>query len=301
MSLLSPTLYAVLINQQVGNSINIISLSHKDFLRLSEFIQKEYGIKMPEAKKTLLESRLQKRLRFLKIKTFKEYCDYLFSPEGLSSEIPYFIDKITTNKTEFFREGSHFDFLTKHALPEIIKNIDTSYKEIKLWSAGCSTGEEPYTLAMVLNDYTALKKNLNLHFSILATDISMEVLQTAHQAVYHESRAEPIPLSMKKRYLLKSKVRNNQIIKITSEIRNQVKFLQLNFMETDFGLKQRFDIIFCRNVIIYFDKLTQEKILKRILNYLVPGGYFFQGHSESIQGMKLPLKPVYPTVYIKTS
>lgn len=278
---------------------NAIELLKDDFLRLSRFIHEEYGIKMPPVKKTLLESRLQKRLRSLELNTYKEYCDYLFSKEGSQKEIPHFIDKITTNKTDFFREPDHFDFLTQSVLPALISTQEGNRKSISIWSAGCSTGEEPYTIAMVVNEFLDNNPNLNIDFSILATDISVDVLKTAKNAVYHEMRIAPVPLQMRKKYLLRSKNRHNKTIKIGPELRRKVVFGKLNFMDSNFGIKQPLDIVFCRNVLIYFDKSTQEKILQKICRYINIEGYFFQGHSESTQNMQLPLKSVFPTIYKK--
>ncbi|MBU3917236.1 chemotaxis protein CheR [bacterium] len=278
---------------------HVVSLLKKDFVRLSEFIHTEYGIKMPEVKKTLLESRLQKRLRLLEINSFKGYCDYLFSPQGMTDEIPHFIDKITTNKTDFFRENEHFEFLVSNALPTIISSWKGSCKNLNVWSAGCSTGEEPYTLAMILSDFAERNRTINLSFSILATDISPEVLKTAKNAIYHEMRAVPIPLPMKKKYLLRSKIKDRKVIKMAPEIRKHVNFERLNFMDNNYKMPNGMDIIFCRNVIIYFDKPTQGQILSKILDHLNPGGFFFQGHSESTQRMDLPIRQIFPTVYQK--
>jgi len=176
-----------------------VSLNKKEFFRLSDFIEAEFGIKMPPAKKVLLESRLQKRLRKLQLKTFEEYCNYLFSPEGKSTEMPDFINQVTTNKTDFFREPNHFDFLSQEALPSIAKNNSGAHTNLKIWSAGCSTGEEPYTLAIVLSEYVSRNPNLRLDFSILATDISAAAIQKAKQAVYKNAVVAPIPLMLKKK------------------------------------------------------------------------------------------------------
>lgn len=278
---------------------DIVKLLQKDFTRLSQFIHSEYGIKMPDVKKTLLESRLQKRLKSLEIRSFKDYCDYLFSPEGMSEELPHFINKITTNKTDFFREKEHFEYLSNNVLPLLV-NQDNTRKTINIWSAGCSTGEEAYTIGMVVQDYLDRNRIDRVDVSILATDISCEVLSIAKRAVYHDIRSAPIPFPIKKKYLLKSKAKDRKLIKIAPEIRQLVRFGRLNFMDTDYGLKQKMDIIFCRNVIIYFDKPTQDQILKNMLGYLKKGGYFFQGHSETTQGVNLPIRQVYPTVYVKT-
>lgn len=276
----------------------IYKLDRREFKRLSTFIQDKYGIKMPEVKKTLLESRLQKRLKLLELNSFKKYCDYLFSKNGLERELPYFIDKITTNKTDFFRENEHFEFLTTRILTQLLRNHKRG-DTLRVWSAGCSTGEEPYTLAMVISDFLDNNGFNSVKLSVLATDVSNEVLQTAQKAIYHESRAVPIPFALKKKYLLKSTARDLKLIKIAPEIRGLVTFARLNFMDDNYSMNINFDIIFCRNVIIYFDKKTQEEILKKIISYLTPGGYFFQGHSESMQGLALPIKQILPTVYMK--
>jgi len=281
-------------NALIGN----VPLTQKEFLRLSSFIHTEFGIKMPPAKKILIESRLQKRLKRLGIGTFKEYCDYLFSSEGQRDEVPHFISQITTNKTDFFRESEHFNFLVTKALPILLEN-GGSNRNLTAWSAGCSTGEEPYTLAIVLNEFVQTKPDLGLKFSVLATDVSPEVLQVAKTAVYKEVSTEPIPITLKQKYFLKNKDRNNPIVKVAPELRRTVRFERLNFMDRDYGLKQSMDIIFFRNVLIYFDKPTQEAILNKLCHCLKKGGYFFQGHSESTQGMNLPLKSVAPTIYQK--
>ena len=272
------------------------SLTDKEFRRLSEFIHGEYGIKMPAVKKKFLEGRLQQRLRWLKFDSFANYCDYLFSNEGKAKELPLFVDKITTNKTDFFREPAHFERLTQIILPELVVNPETR-KTLMVWSAGCSTGEEPYTLAMVLNEYFEQRPKIRWDFSILATDISSEVLKTAKHAVYEESRIEPVRMEMRRKYLLKSKIKRE--VRLIPKIRKQVQFKRLNFMERNFKMNGKMDLIFCRNVIIYFDKATQEKLINHFCSYLNKGGYLFLGHSESIQGLEVPLVQVFPTIYSK--
>ena len=203
------------------------------------------------------------------------------------------IDEVTTNKTDFFREPAHFKFLVDKALPELIRRK----RSVTVWSAGCSTGEEPYTLAMVLKDYGDSIPGFG--FLILATDISTAVLEKAQRAIYEEEKVIPVPAEFKRRYLLKSKDRARKVVRITPELRASVRFRRLNFMDNDFGFREPMDIIFCRNVIIYFDKPTQEKLLNRFCRHLAPGGYVFMGHSEALIDMKVPLVPVAPTVYRK--
>ncbi len=275
-------------------------MSSHDFRRLSEFIEAELGIKMPDAKKTMLESRLQKRLRILGLKSFSEYCDYLFSNEGVESELVHTIDMVTTNKTDFFREPEHFDYLMQEVLPEMVKSQGSGVaRRFMVWSAGCSTGEEPYTLAMVLNEFADRYPGLGFQYTVLATDISSRVLEVAKRGIYPEERITPIPMPLRKKYLLRGKGSNNGLVRIVPELRALVKFRRLNFMEEDFGMREPLDSIFCRNVFIYFDKPTQERLLDRFCRHTVPGGYIFIGMSETLSGMNLPLSRVNPSIYKK--
>lgn len=274
------------------------SLSNDNFQRLSKFIYKQCGIKMTSAKKTMLEARLQKRLRVLHIPSFTQYCDFLFSPEGLESELVHMIDVVTTNKTDFFREPDHFDYLLKHAIPEWERRKKNSAgRKLMVWSAGCSSGEEPYTLAMVLSNYA--EENPGFNFQILATDISTRVLEKAQLAIYDEERVDPVPLEMKKKYLLRSKDRSNPLVRVVPSLREKIRFRRLNFMDGDFGMREALDIIFCRNVIIYFDRPTQERLLNQFCRHMSAGAYIFMGHSETLSGLDVPLASVHPTVYRK--
>jgi len=273
-------------------------ISDKDYERLSRLIYCECGIKMPPTKKVMLEARLRKRLRVLGLPTFGRYCDYLFSKEGLEDELISMIDVVTTNKTDFFREPKHYDFLTTVAVPELMNQYGAGMRrDLKIWSAGCSTGEEPYTIAMVLSEFR--EAHPGFEFMILGTDISTKVLERAAKAVYRMERAETVPAQIKKKYLLRSKDREKNLVKIAPEVRHHVSFRRLNFMAEDFQMREPMDIIFCRNVIIYFDRPTQEKLLNRLCDHLVPGGYIFMGHSETLSGLRVPLVSAGPTVYRK--
>ncbi|MHC1751678.1 MAG: protein-glutamate O-methyltransferase CheR [Humidesulfovibrio sp.] len=263
------------------------------FDRFSEFIKAELGIKMPASKKTLLEARLQKRLRELCMTSHEEYCDYLFSPQGMEEELVNLVDVVTTNTTDFFREPKHFELLMSVVLPKLAMR---GPRKVNVWSAGCSSGEEPYTLSMVLSEFA--RQASGFTFNILATDISTQVLRMAVRAVYPETKIGPIPSEYRKRYLLRSKDRTRRLVRIGPEARSHVRFRRLNFME-EFSFDDKLDIIFCRNVVIYFDRQTQEKLFSRFCSKLVTGGYLFIGHSESLAGMNLPLEPVAPTVYRK--
>jgi chemotaxis protein methyltransferase CheR len=272
-------------------------LDDYDFDRLSSFVHEQTGIMMPRVKKTMLQARLQKRLRMLGLKSFKDYCSYLFGPHGAEEEVGNFINAVTTNKTDFFREPNHFDFLIQTALPLLQQNGLIRQRHIQVWSTACSSGPEPYTLAMVLADYTDAAKDLS--WSVFATDISTKVLNIAEQAIYPEEDVLPVPLAMRKKYLLRSKNPDRKAVKIVSSLRTHVEFKRLNLMSEYYDIPSRFEIIFCRNVIIYFDRPTQLLLLQRIVNRLAPGGYLFLGHSESIYGFPLALTAVSSTVYQK--
>lgn len=275
-------------------------LSHADFERLRSVIYEECGIKMTPIKKVMLEARLRKRLRSLGIGSFSEYCEYLFSSEGIEHELINMIDVVTTNKTDFFRESNHFDFLTSTAVPELIALYGAGMKRnMNIWSAGCSTGEEPYTIAMVLNTFK--ETHTIFEFQVLGTDISTKVLEKAQKAIYKMDRVADVPAVMKKKYLLRSRDRQRNLVKVAPEVRATVRFRRLNLMDEDFGMREPMDLIFCRNVIIYFDRLTQLRLLKRLYDHLIPGGYLFMGHSETLSGLNLPLLPQGHMIYKKPS
>lgn len=264
----------------------------RDFKRFSELIYTVCGIKMPKAKRCLLESRLQKRLRALNMKDFSQYCDYVFSPRGQEEEMCNLIDVVSTNTTEFFREPGHFEILCRQVLPAWRKKHGG--RALNVWSAGCSTGEEPYTLAMVLSDFA--RSNPGFCFHILATDISTQVLTKAARAIYPEERLSPNLQAVKKKYFLRGKGRSIGMVRVIPELRKLVCFERLNFMD-DFHLKTPQDVIFCRNVTIYFDRKTQEDLIGKFCQNMTLGGYLFVGHSEAIIGMEVPLMQMAPTVY----
>lgn len=271
-------------------------LSRRNFGRLSAFVSEHCGIRLPPAKKTMLEARLRRRLRALGMKSYDDYCDYLFGPEGQRDEVVRMIDQVTTNKTEFFRESVHFDYLVRTCLPRFCDAAKGgAWRKMILWSAGCSTGEEPYTLAMVLSEFRETRPGFR--FSILATDISTRVLEKAALGIYDAESVAPVPPAMKLKYLLKSKDRSKGLVRVAPALRSQVSFRRLNLMDEDFGIREASDVIFCRNVIIYFDKPTQEELVNRLARRLAPGGHLFLGHSETLCGMDVPLVQMAPTVY----
>lgn len=285
------------VKKEPTNSLIAKVLSDKDFNRLSGFIFSEVGIKMPYEKKIMLQSRLQKRLRALDMHDFNEYVNYVFDKQK-SEEIIQMIDVVSTNKTDFFREADHFEFLTHTVLPEMAPTLGHS-TPLKVWSAGSSTGEEAYTLAFTISDFLSEHK-ASFDYKILGTDISTKVLNIAREAVYKEERAAIVPLSTKKKYMLKSKEREKPTVRIKPEIRKKCHFQRLNFMDKAYSsITEKYDIVFCRNVLIYFSRETQEAVINKLCEKIRSGGYLFLGHSESITNMIVPLERIKPTVFKK--
>ncbi len=278
------------------SAIYKVQMPDEIFEKLSSFIYSQYGIKMPPAKRVMLQSRLQKRLRELKMNSYDQYCEFVFSKEGEALEVVHMIDAVTTNKTDFFREPAHFQFLKETVLPEFIAR-EKRNPTMRIWSAGCSSGEEVYTLAILISEFAQKEKKLD--FSIMGTDISTRILQKAVDAVYTEERVANISLETKKKYFLRSKNRVKPTVRVTAELRKKTYYQRLNFMDESYPVDETFDVIFCRNVLIYFDRENQQKVINRLCSHLKTGGYFFLGHSESITGMKVPLVQLKPTVFMK--
>lgn len=270
-------------------------LRSDDFVRLSSLIESEYGIKMPPSKRTMLESRLQRRVRQLGLPDLKRYVEFLFSEEGIGLELVHLADVITTNKTDFFREPVHFDLLLSLVLPELLGRQRESGSPLRVWSAGCSTGEEPFTLAIVLNEFA--ERVAAFSFTILATDLSAGVLEKGRLGVYDRARIAPVPLLLQKRYFLRSKDPDLDLVRVKPFLRELVRFKRLNLKDARYDIAEPFDVVFFRNVIIYFSRETQREIVRRVCRSLKVGGFLFMGHSETLFGMDLPLEQIAPTVY----
>jgi chemotaxis protein methyltransferase CheR len=273
------------------------SISARDYERLCKLIYAEAGIALGPERKTMLEGRIKRRLKALNLHSYSEYCDRLFEQagfrDGMMDEVVHLIDVVTTNKTDFFRESGHFDFLAEKALPEFAERI--AGKQFTIWSAGCSSGEEPYTMAIVLSEYG--QSHPGFRFRILATDISNIVLAKAELGVYANEVVAPVAPMLRRKYFMRSRTPGSEQVRVVPELRRLIEFRRLNFMDADYGITEKADAIFCRNVIIYFDRPTQECILYKLSNCLTPGGYLFVGHAETLHDMDLPLVPVAPALY----
>jgi len=278
-----------------GSDSPVVSgMSDGDFNRLRQFIEAELGIRMPPSKRVMLESRLSRRLRQLGLQSYGDYADLVFSPEGSRTELIQMIDAVTTNKTDFFREADHFDYLLNQLLPSYFPK---NGGPLRLWSAGCSTGEEAYTLAMVMEEHR--RKVPAFQYSIFASDISTRVIAQAVNGVYEAEKVASIPLDYKKRYFLRSKDSSRALVRIKPELRAKIEFRRLNLMDEEYQIPWKFDVIFCRNVIIYFERPVQEGLIQKLYGALHEGGTLFLGHSETITGMRVPFRSVAPTVYKK--
>ena len=272
-------------------------LSSGSFSRLAKYITAELGIKMPESKLTMVHSRLLRRVRELDLRSVEDYVEYFFASSH-AEEREAFINAVTTNKTDFFREPAHFDFLTRVAIPSIAGGGASSFGGfLKVWSAGCSSGQEPYTLAMALNEYALLRPGFD--YAILGTDISTKMLEHARTGIYHKSQVEPVPADLSRKYLLLSRDRADGLVRIVPDLRRKITFSPLNFMDEDYEIRDMFDVVFFRNVLIYFDRPTQEAVINKICRNLASGGYLFVGHSESLAGLDVPVKLVKTSVFRK--
>lgn len=275
-------------------------LSEKTRLKIAAYIEKEFGIRMPPAKKSLLEARLAKRLRILSFTSYEQYADYLFSKEGAKNEVIHFINVISTNKTDFFREPNHFTYLTQTLLPEIInaQKIGT-LRMLKVWSAACSSGEEPYTLAIVIEEFLESSGIKGYPYSIYASDISTNALDKGVKGIYEQERVKDIPEYILHKYFMKSKDPAKRVFRIVPEIRQKITFFRQNLIDSTYQSPHDFDIIFCRNALIYFEKATQAAIIGRLLTHMKANAHLFLGHSETIIGLDLDLQTVAPTIHRK--
>ncbi len=267
------------------------SITTDEFHRFRTLIYDESGISLSDQKQSLLASRLSKRLRDLGAATFSEYYAKV-TEDPTREEFTRMLDLISTNKTDFFREPKHFDFLRERILPEL-----ESAKRIRIWSSACSSGEEPYTIAMTL--YEGVRNPERWDFKILASDLSTRVLAKAAAGTYDQDRFRDVPPDVIKRHFLRGRGDHTGVFKVKPHLTSAITFRRLNLMDDHFPIKNPLDLIFCRNVMIYFDRPTQETLVNKFHHYLKPGGYLFIGHSESLQWVTHPFKSIAPTIYQK--
>jgi len=269
-------------------------LSDGLFRKFSALVYEKTGIYLKPEKKELLNARLGKRLRALGLDSFKKYYEYVVNDKS-GEELVQMIDVVSTNFTSFFRESSHFDLLVSRVLPELTQKPGRK-NEIVLWSAACSSGEEPYTIAMVMEE--PLAQYPGWTYRIMATDISTKVLAQAQRGVYPVDRVSKVPAPYLRRYFQKGVGRSTGYVRIKEFLRKKVQFERFNLMHP-FPWQEAIDVIFCRNVMIYFNRETQQELVNKFYTALKRGGYLFIGHSESISSLKHAFVQVDATAYQK--
>jgi chemotaxis protein methyltransferase CheR len=273
-----------------------VELTDRDYRNFSDLIYEKSGINLHQGKRELLKARLAKVLRQSDFTSVREYYDFLTKDATGDAFIPL-LDVISTNLTSFFREPKHFDFLSEVVVNEL---FGTSGKgrsgEIRVWCAGCSSGEEAYSIAMTLLE--ALPESRHNDIRILATDISTRMLMAAERGIYEAARVEKVPLPTRRQFFQKGVNRWAGCYRVKSHVKKHVHFQRLNFIEP-FPFSTSFDIIFCRNVMIYFDKKTQEDLVNRFYDVISTSGYVFIGHSESLTGVQHRFRYIRPSVYRK--
>jgi chemotaxis protein methyltransferase CheR len=273
-----------------------MELSEKDYLNFSNLIYEKCGIYLHKGKKELLKARLAKLLRRYNFDSIRDYYKFLMKDES-GQEMISLLDSISTNLTYFFREPRHFEFLSQTVVPQLLKSRRGNPKQkINVWCAGCSSGEEPYSIAITLLE--ALPQTGQAEVSILASDISTRMLDVAAKGIYGSEKVEKIPYEWKRQYFQKGFKSCEGYFRVKPWVKDLVKFRRVNLMEP-FPSDTAFDVIFCRNVMIYFDKPTQEKLVNRFHQILSKDGYFLIGLSESLTGIQHPFKYIQPSIYLK--
>jgi len=273
-----------------------LDLTDRDFRNFSTLIYEKSGINLHHGKRELLKARLAKVLRQFDFESVGDYYDFLMKDTSGDAFIPL-LDVISTNLTAFLREPKHFEFLGETVVSELFPATGPrSSGQIRVWCAGCSSGEEAYSIAMTLLE--ALPENRHPDLRILGTDISTRMLQVAEKAVYEATRVDRVPYAMRRQYFQKGVNRWTGFFRVKPRVRDIVRFQRLNFIEP-FAFNHPFDIVFCRNVMIYFDKETQERLVNRFYEVIQGAGYLFIGHSESLTGVQHRFRYVRPSVYRK--
>lgn len=275
----------------------ILPLTDADFRFVSDLVYDTFGIKLSDQKRSLVASRLSKRVRQLGYLSFRDYFGHL-KDDRSGAELSELINRVTTNHSYFFRESDHFDVLLKDILPGLVDAAASRVVgSIRIWSAGCAAGEEPYTLAMLLLDVMSRRPGgTSVDAGILATDVSLSALLEAKTGVYGEARLKELPKAYRLSYL---KPAGPELWAVSDAIKSKVLFKRLNLMNQPYPFKSQFDVVFCRNVMIYFDPSSRAKLIEAIYSVVKPGGWFFIGHSESLPRDTCPFSYVRPATYRK--
>ncbi|WP_439105237.1 CheR family methyltransferase [Celeribacter marinus] len=275
---------------------SLSSSTARDLAKLRSLVHAETGIKLPQGKDVMIETRLKRRLIDLNMPDMNAYLNLLFANGGLDAEFPKIVDLMTTNKTDFFREDSHFQILVSQILPSVLRALPAgASKRFKVWSAAASSGEEAWTISMLLAK--AAQQDPRLEWAILGTDISNRVLERANRAVYTKSDLAPVPDGLRSKYVMMAKDQASG--RIVPELRARVRFESLNLTKPPYAIDNGLDVVFLRNVLIYFEPEMQARVIAQCASHLRAGGYFFVGHSESMTVNQLNLTQIAPGVFRK--
>jgi chemotaxis protein methyltransferase CheR len=269
----------------------MIAIKEKEFIQITEYIKRNYGINLTQ-KKELLVNRLQQILEQKNFCSFTDYYNYIINDRS-GEAVTGLLNKVTTNHTFFLREIEHFNFLKERILPELSREVKD--RDLRIWSAGCSTGEEPYSIAMTVADYFGFNKS-NWDTRILATDISRRALEVARQAIYSEEQLSDVPLGWRRAYFKKIAAEHYSV---SDQVKQEIIFRTFNLNGENFPFRKKFHLIFCRNVMIYFDAPTKQNLLERLYQQTETGGYLFIGHAETINRMESKYQYIQPAIYRK--
>jgi chemotaxis protein methyltransferase CheR len=273
------------------------SLSAREFDLLRDFVCAQAGISLGPHKREMLKARLTKRLRALRLTSFGEYYEFLQAAGPSSEEWMHCINAVATNVTAFFREAGHFRFMQEKWLPGLrAQAAGSGERTLRIWSAGCSTGEEPYSIAMTLCEALG-PAAASWNIRILASDIDTEALEFAGTGIYPRERVESVPQRSLHRYFLRGTGTNTGLVCVRPELQALIAFRRINLMTEPWPIHTRFDAIFCRNVLIYFDRQQQRRLIERLISFLKPTGLLFLGHSESLHGLNCGMTPLQHTIY----
>ncbi len=274
------------------------SLTLHDFERISRLLQDQYGVVIPLSKRTQLSVRLHKRLHALEMTSMSDYVERLLDPVDGVDELAHFVDTVTTPRTDFFYEQHQFEYLVQHVIPDLIRTSGVGVQRpLMLWNAGCASGEEPYTLSMVLNEFAVHYPGIGFKYRILATDPSSRELDKAKAAIYEADRVASIPLPIKKQYMLKSRDRAKRIVRIANDVRQSVSFRRLNILDQGFTLREKMDVLFCRHVLKYIDQWKRQQVLQKLCQHVTPGGYIFLDTNDHVETTGLPITLAGSAVY----
>lgn len=259
------------------------------FRKIRDLVYSNSGISLTEKKYALVQARIAKRLRILGLNSYEDYIDYI-SGDKHEEEMVNLLNVISTNTTSFFRESDHFDILS-----DAVKQWRSEgQKKFRFWSAACSTGEEPYTMAMILNE---IIEDKGVDLKILATDISIDALQACREGIYTEEKLKPVSEALKKKYFIREKNEKNVLYRADHSLKRFTTFARMNLSKPPYPMKGPFDVIFCRNVMIYFDNRVRQRMIREMSRLIKPGGYLLIGHSETLMGLESDFKTIRPSVY----